>query len=324
MSRQRVMLTIRLEEVGDELSAAQRALTDAKEGVRALLDMAQVDSVEEFLRLAAVQAQRRELHQRMEDLEDTLRLAADNTPLHEFLESFMDVDRHEGEALVVSLGHSITVMQEEEQNLSTKLVTCSATLQSLTTGDRLAALRQQEAALSESMRTLAHEWSRHALARHLLAQAKQCFERERQPHVIRTASEIFAAITDHRWCGLAASLEDSSLSVLSPHGEPVAPEHLSRGTQEQIYLAMRLAYIRNHATHAAPLPVIMDDILVNFDPQRARRTARVLATLAGGEIGEQGHQVLFFTCHPHIADMLHEIMPTSGRYRMDNGSIRKA
>ena len=49
------------------------------------------------------------------------------------------------------------------------------------------------------------------------------------------------------------------MRVLPPHGEPVSPEVLSRGTQEQLYLALRLAHIRNHAAQAAALPVIMDD-----------------------------------------------------------------
>ena len=42
----------------------------------------------------------------------------------------------------------------------------------------------------------------------------------------------------------------------------------------------------------------MDDILVNFDPQRAERAARSIVQLAAR------HQVIFFTCHPRIAELL--------------------
>ena len=167
------------------------------------------------------------------------------------------------------------------------------------------------------------EWSRYALARHLLLEARGRFEKERQPGVIRAASALFSAITGGAWVGIAASLEDSSLRVLPPHGEPVSPEVLSRGTQEQLYLALRLAHIRNHAAQAAALPVIMDDVLVNFDPDRALRTAQTVGDLASSQEGSPGHQLLYFTCHPHMADMLRKAVPGVGLYVMERGTIRE-
>lgn len=123
----------------------------------------------------------------------------------------------------------------------------------------------------------AFAWSSRALARELVEQVKQTFVREHQPEVIRRASAIFADITDRRWRGFSVPLDGDGLSVLSDKGAPVAPESLSRGAQEQAYLALRLAYIQNHAAGAEALPLIMDEILVNFDPQRAERTVRAFA-----------------------------------------------
>ncbi|MFR1533339.1 MAG: ATP-binding protein [Bilophila wadsworthia] len=134
---------------------------------------------------------------------------------------------------------------------------------------------------------------------------------------------VFRHYTGGAWVGIAASLEDSSLRVLPPHGEPVSPEVLSRGTQEQLYLALRLAHIRNHAAQAAALPVIMDDVLVNFDPDRALRTAQTFGDLASSQEGSPGHQLLYFTCHPHMADMLRKAVPGVGLYVMVWGTIRE-
>ena len=50
---------------------------------------------------------------------------------------------------------------------------------------------------------------------------------------------------------------------------------LSRGTAEQLYLAMRFALLDvNHAEY--PLPVVLDDIFVNFDAERAARCLDVV------------------------------------------------
>ncbi len=323
-ARERERLESVATEQYDEVRTAETALADAIRTEEELLGQAGAADAEEFLRHAAVKAEREELTRRREDLEDALRLAADDIPLEEFIHSFAEFDRNERETFAAQLVEELAALTDEEREKAARIATLSAGLATLTSADKLSVLRQREASLSESMRRMALEWSRRALARHMLAEAKRNFERERQPQVIRAASEILATITDNVWAGLAASLEDSSLTVLPPHGEPVAPEVLSRGTQEQIYLALRLAYIRNHAAHAAALPVIMDDILVNFDPVRAERTAVALRDLTAGGANSPAHQVLFFTCHPHIAEMLRRTLPGSALYAVENGRIQAA
>ena len=172
------------------------------------------------------------------------------------------------------------------------------------------------------MERMAFAWSRISLARSILETAKRTFEQERQPEVIRLASSIFTRITGQRWRGINASLEDASLAILPAQGEPMQPENLSRGAREQAYLALRLAYIKNHALHAAPLPVIMDEVLVNFDPQRAERTARAFVELTGGQ--GKAHQLLYFTCQPHMAELLRKAEPQAALFHVKDGSIKAA
>ena len=49
----------------------------------------------------------------------------------------------------------------------------------------------------------------------------------------------------------------------------------------------------------------MDDILVNFDPERASEAAIAIAELAND------NQVIVFTCHPQTADLLKAQAPQS-------------
>ncbi|MEA1933838.1 MAG: hypothetical protein U9N60_05340, partial [Thermodesulfobacteriota bacterium] len=68
--------------------------------------------------------------------------------------------------------------------------------------------------------------------------------------------------------------------------------HLSRGTVEPLYLALRLALIADYSRSpgGAP-PVLMDDILVNFDDKRSHYAAEAINRLG------QDTQVLLLTCH---------------------------
>ena len=86
-------------------------------------------------------------------------------------------------------------------------------------------------------------------------------------------------------------------------GARLSPQLLSRGTTEQLYLSMRLALVREYANHVDPLPVVFDDIFVNFDPGRSRTSFKAIRDLS------TTHQVLLFTCHPHLIGQVEEIVP---------------
>lgn len=310
-------------EMEDEARAAEAALESARGAERSLLAMAGAHDAEEFLRQAALHEELRALTLRRQDLEDALRLAADKTPLQEFIDSFGHEDQESQERRSAAIGEELTAIQEQEENLVKKVGDLGNKVDALSRTDELSQLLQQEAALVEDMERMAFAWSRISLARSILETAKRTFEQERQPEVIRLASSIFTRITGQRWRGINASLEDASLAILPTQGEPMQPENLSRGAREQAYLALRLAYIKNHALHAAPLPVIMDEVLVNFDPQRAERTARAFVELTGGG-QSKAHQLLYFTCQPHMAELLRKAEPQAALFHVKDGSIKAA
>ncbi|MBD5538478.1 MAG: AAA family ATPase [Desulfovibrio sp.] len=318
---ERLRLASLLAEEEDERRAETAALDMARERERNLLARAGAGDAEDFLRMAALLVEYRDLTRQRQGLEDALNLAADSRPLEEFLASFQEGDQEAQEGRLAALKAELADMDDGEQALAARVAELNARVTALSRDDELARLRQEEASLLERMERMAYAWSRRALAGAILRQAKLRFEKERQPEVIREASAIFARITNGRWRGISASLEDASLLILPPSGEPVEPQFLSRGAQEQAYLALRLAYIRSHAIHAAPLPVIMDEVLVNFDPERAERTARAFADLAGGGVG---HQILYFTCQPHMVDLLRAAAPDAPLFLVENGSIAAA
>lgn len=79
------------------------------------------------------------------------------------------------------------------------------------------------------------------------------------------------------------------------------PEELSQGTADQVYLALRLAGIRQMQMRAvaegvSTLPVVFDDILVTHDDGRTAVALEVLAEEA------QDQQILLMTHHSAVAE----------------------
>ncbi len=141
------------------------------------------------------------------------------------------------------------------------------------------------------------------------------FTRERTPEALRAAETFFNRVTGGRYTRIARDLETNRLAVFTPDEAEKPPDTLSRGAAEQLYLALRFGYIRVRARHSEPLPVVMDDILVNFDPERQRRAAEGIAELA------REQQVLFFTCHPAVSALLREVDGGARTIRLEDGAF---
>jgi uncharacterized protein YhaN len=168
--------------------------------------------------------------------------------------------------------------------------------------ERSRALSRQETILAR-IDEAAEQWAVVTLCRALLDETRKLYETERQPEVLRQASHFYSVMTEGRYTRVIAPLDGGEIQVERADGNRLSPQALSRGTAEQLYLSMRLALVREYANHVDPLPVVFDDIFVNFDPNRSRMSFKAVRDLC------ITHQVLLFTCHPHLIKQVEEFVP---------------
>ena len=109
--------------------------------------------------------------------------------------------------------------------------------------DSMALARQALEGLRVKAATAADRYLVASLSVRLLDRARERFERERQPEVVRTAGRVFSAMTDGRYTDVRVPLDGSGVSVVTADGTIRTTEELSRGTAEQLYLALRVGLI---------------------------------------------------------------------------------
>ena len=90
---------------------------------------------------------------------------------------------------------------------------------------------------------------------------------------------------------------------------------LSRGTKEQVFLAVRLGRIMEIRP---ALPVILDDSLVDFDPPHLKRAVSVLSRLG------RTHQIFFLTCHPHQIRLIMEAGIVCQYWQLEDGRFSES
>lgn len=164
--------------------------------------------------------------------------------------------------------------------------------------------------LRTELASMLEQWRINQLAAALVRETLARFTLERQPLVLSEASRMFGQMTQGRYLQVRRSTDEEGIVVVDPAGRMKSPEELSRGTAEQLYLCLRLGLAEEFARRAEPIPLVMDDVLVNFDAARRRSSAELLLDFAAD------HQLLFFTCHEEIVDLIASLRPDTRRIEL--------
>ena len=280
------------------LESRERRLQSAADELAALLAAGGADDAEDFRRRARQHEELLELERRRDEHRRNLEwLSGPGQRFDAFRELLSSADPNYLGDESARLSELHAELDAKRNALREERGRTDSELEQLTDEEESSALRIRRSTLEEQLREHAREWSRLTIAEALLEKTRQKFEQERQPSVIRYAEKFFSGVTGQRYRRLYAPIGEQTITVTDAAGASKQPGELSRGTREQLYLALRFGLIREFGEHAERLPVVVDEALVNFDPQRARLAAESFAQLA------ETNQVLVFTCHPSTAEM---------------------
>ena len=301
-STQREKAMLKRDGERQRLERCEKRLQSAKEELEALLQEGGASSSEDFRRRAGQHKERIDLEQQRDEHDRALaRLSGPGEKMNSFIESLNNSDRSRLDAGYSELEDEIGKVEGTRSELQEERGKISNILEQLAGEEESSVLRRRRNILKEQLLEHARKWSRLVLAKTLLERTQQKFEQERQPDVIKHAQEFFYNVTDKRYNRLYAPIGEKKIMVADVAGNTKQPHELSRGTREQLYLALRFGLIRDLGERTERLPVVIDEALVNFDPYRARLTAQSLELLA------RTNQVLVFTCHPSMRDLFVDI-----------------
>ncbi|MBI4643243.1 MAG: hypothetical protein HY743_05830, partial [Deltaproteobacteria bacterium] len=303
LQEQQQQLTQKIAETEKESTGWETRKKHLSAALENLLAAAGEQTEEGFRREAAIFAERGELTRKTQELAARLRLlAGDDVALEQLQADLVRTAPEELEARRRQAAMRLQDLKSRREEAFQQQGKLQNLIEGLEQTDALSRALLAEQTLAARLQDAARRWTVTTLANHFLEQARRRFEAEYQPQVLRRASHYFDLLTGGRYPQVMAPLEGESFLVINRQGSHVPPERLSRGTGEQLYLALRFALIQEYSQEGRSLPLILDDILVNFDPYRARQAIRLLQEMS------DSHQLLLFTCHPHILNLIQETL----------------
>lgn len=296
---------------GQKTAAAGLQMVRAK--IKELLDLGGAVDNEDFRNRAAAHRERKELAGKAENLRGhLLNIAGSAAELAELERELEQTKKSSHEEEYDGIKAALASGEQQLAALGDELAALKQEMKTLESGEELARARQKREMLRESLATGAREWQVAVLCSTLLDLAREKHERDRQPAVLAHASQLISPLTARRYNRVLSPVgSPSALEVEEPGGRRVGAPALSRGAASQLYLAVRLALACHFCSVAAPMPIILDDIMVDFDIHRLHGSLQVLDRVA------RGRQVLLFTCHNHIVEAAKEIVPGLNLVFMD-------
>jgi uncharacterized protein YhaN len=190
-------------------------------------------------------------------------------------------------------------LAEQRQQLDETVGQERTLLSELQRGEGAAEAAVVVEATKAAAREQAEQYALLKLAIAILRREIERFREESHGPLLTRASDFFSKLTCQSYTALTTGFDDRGSVILLGRrktGIEITVDEMSEGTRDQLYLALRLATIEQQFDGGEPLPLIVDDLFVNFDDDRAAAGFEILA-----ELGEKT-QVIFFTHHRHLVD----------------------
>ena len=250
--------------------------------------------------------ERRQIEHEIRRIETALREAGDGQPIESLRTEAASIEPDQLQVELNRLGTEAGQVVEDISRLGAQHGQLKAAFDALNGSDAAAraAARQQEAAAG--MAEAAERYLRLKTAARLLQWSMERFRQTRQGPMLARASEIFQALTLGSFSRLLvdADSHDSPrlVSIRTDGNKPVEVPGLSEGTRDQLYLALRLAALDQQASQGSRMPLIADDLFINFDDRRTEAGLQVL-----GDVSRR-MQVILLTHHDHLVPLARQVL----------------
>ncbi len=204
------------------------------------------------------------------------------------------------------LRHKLIQTESRRHSTQNQLDAIARRLNVLRSDKTIVEKRAELAAAEAAWEEATARWQRAAAASHLLQATAARYNRSRNPELLTAASEYLRSLTSGRLTQVRARLVEGGLEVESPGQRWLPLGSLDSLDRKTLLFCLRLAAVGQQVQRGIHLPLLVDDVLGQFDSATCIAAARLLVTLS-----KRGYQILYFTCRQEIAELFEDLQVPS-------------
>lgn len=277
----------------------QARIGEATLARHALLMQAGAANSDEFSDRAGQVDRRRQLERECEEAQATLEaICADHSDLALVEEDLLAYDAPQNGWCIETLEHEAADLESDLRDAFERLGGFQREIAALENDRQASAVRFELEQVYQKLCEAARQWAVVETAAQAGDALRADFERRHQPAALIRASQLLEKLTCGRYQRVWSPLGARQLFVCDDRGRDLPAAALSHGTREQLFFAVRMAVVDELAQQGTLLPLILDDVFVNFDERRAAAAVETLLEFAAA-----GRQILLFTCHAHLTSL---------------------
>lgn len=287
-----------------ELAATEQGLQAVHARLRPMMVAAGVDEVAALSVAIERSDQRRDIERKSGSAEQDLAEAADGLSLDALRAESEAIAPDQLKAELDRLEVAAGEVVEEIATLSNAYGTQKTAFDALDGADQAARAEAQRQEALAAMADAAEHYLRLKTAARLLTWSIEKFRETKQGPMLAKASSIFNGLTMDSFSRLLVDSDAATprLFGIRPNGEQVDVAGMSEGSRDQLYLALRLAALELQVEQGFGMPLIADDLFINFDDRRTMAGLKMLGELS------RSMQVVFLTHHDHLVPLAQEAL----------------
>lgn len=321
---ERELLDQQIEALNQKICVAKENEMSLLAQLRALCSEAGAGDVAQLPAIEQASAKRRELERDLQTIDQQLRAFAASETLDAFVQQATQKD---SASLEIELSKSDTELEHLQQRWAATLQTVGrlrGEVDQMDASDQAAIIQQERQNLLAAMRRHANRYAELTIAEEALKRAIDHYRQNNEGPVLRLASKYFSRLTDGEYESLQVEFDDKDqpkLMGVRPNTKAsVVANLMSDGTADALYLSLRLASLEVHLDTHHPIPLIVDDCLVQFDDDRAAAALKIFSDMSTRT------QVIMFTHHQHLLDLAADNLPPGGfhSHRFDKQFVAQA
>ena len=248
--------------------------------------------------------ERRAVERKIQSAEQDLTQAADGLALEDLRRESESVGADELKAELDRLAAASRDVVDQIASLSNEFGAQKIAFNALDGTDQAARAEAKRQEAIAAMADAAERYLRLQTAARLLKWSIEKFRENKQGPMLSKASTIFNGLTMDSFGRLLVDSEGDTprLFGIRPSGEQVDVTGMSEGSRDQLYLALRLAALELQVEQGFSMPLIADDLFINFDDRRTAAGLKVMGDLS------RSMQVVFLTHHDHLVPLAKEVL----------------
>jgi uncharacterized protein YhaN len=296
-------LANRYKSLRTRLNKAKRELDKLLGARQRLLAVVGAESEEAYRLFETKHAERKKLVEKTDNLSEQILAALGKHFNEEHLKELLDCYGTSGlEKHWESIHAKIEEIKALQSRLHQQRGEFIQEVKTLGEDSRLDVANLELNAVEAEIQKLQKDWQVLAASTQMLEMIRESYESKRQPETLKEASGYLERLTEGKYSRIWTRLVGEELLVDNGEDETIPVEKLSRGTREAVFLSLRMALVGAYARRGATIPMVLDDVLVNFDGHRAHSAAALLSDFA-----KNGYQIMMFTCHEHMRDLFYDL-----------------